>query len=117
MSNSLRMVAGSDRFKDMQRRRMACLFRSSHKVLDAICHVFGGIKHKAKVFVLTMARHSCALKTNSLQSHLGFKDQNLCFAEVDCELELFTKAGQCIQLPLEPFWPSGHRKEVIDIQQ
>ena len=73
MSNSLRMVAGSDRCKEMQRRRMACLFRSSHKVLDAICHVVGGIKHKAKVFVLTMALHSCATEDKLLAVTLGLQ--------------------------------------------
>ena len=82
--------------------------------------VFGGIKHKAKVSVLIMSLYRCATEGKfPAERHAGFKDHNLCFAEVDCELALFTEffeVGQCIQL-LEFFWASGHQNEVINIQQ
>ncbi|DBA88546.1 TPA: hypothetical protein ACH3X2_005017 [Trebouxia sp. C0005] len=48
---------------------------------------------------------------------LAGKDHNLCFAEVQCELALFTEAGQCIRLSLESFWASEHQKEVLSIQR
>ena len=65
-----------------------------------------------------MSLYRCATEDKLLAVRLaGFKDYNLCFAEVDCELALFTEAGQCIQLSLEAFWASGHQNEVIGIQQ
>jgi hypothetical protein len=68
------------------------------------------MKHKAKVSVLLMIMtlHSCAVEDELLAVKLaGFKDHNICFAEVECELALFTEAGQCIQLLLNSFWASG----------
>ena len=42
-----------------------------------------------------MSLYRCATEDKLLAVRLaGFKDHNLCFAEVDCELALFTEAGQ-----------------------
>ncbi len=66
-----------------------------------MCHVFGGMKHKAKVSVLIMSLYSCATEDKLLAVRLAsFKYHNFGFAEVDCELALFIEAGQCIQLSL-----------------
>jgi len=39
----------------------------------------------------------------------GFRDPDLCFAEVDCEMALNSLSWQCIQLSLEYFWGNGHQ--------
>jgi len=45
------------------------------------------MKHKTKVSVLSMTLHSCAVEDKLVAVRLaGFKDHNLCFTEVDCEL-------------------------------
>ncbi len=71
-----------------------------------MCHVFGGMKHKAKVSVLIMSLYSCATEDKLLAVRLaGFKYHNFCFAEVDCELAQFTEDLK----PLNQRMSHGHQ--------
>ena len=93
---------------------MHCL--SQQPTGKAIRHVFCGVKHKAKVSVLIMTPHTCTVEEEFLAVRLlGFKNHDLCFAEIDCEQTFFTEVGQCIQLSLKSFRASGHESEVISM--
>ena len=57
-----------------------------------------------------MRLHICSAGDKYLAVRLeGFKNPDLCFAEIDCELALITEAGQCIHLSLESSWGNGHQ--------
>ena len=107
--------------REMQCRCMACTaFFPAARCLPcamvfATRHVFHGTKHKTKIYVLIMTLHSCATKTDGLQSDLqASKITAFVLPRLTVSWRLEEKLCSASSCSWSP-WTCGHQYEVIGI--